>query len=316
MEPIDDKSSTSETSHEKVKCQVDRHDLIKPKREHYQEQQYAPSPFAILRDRVDALEVKTAEKSKPWYKTESGIIGIIATILSLASLAYTYFKDYTTEKESEQKTVVDNVQNILTLEHDISRYIGPDLNKIINYIDSHPFLQTRIEVYLNNIDQVKNDVKKKISPATFNYVANCYFHYSDRFDKAFEYFNLSLNHSKDALDSANAYLGIAKAYYTNNNIFFDTVKARQYFSKEVSQLKNISDKKGYFYLIKDFATIAAENEVYLNPSKSRAFIDSANFYLAKFKDDTNSLVATNLNAFIAEKSTSIDSIQMIYMKHR
>jgi len=275
---------------EKKKGTIDQENDNKSKFQNEQQSEHSElsihqiQDLEALRDRVDSLEVKAAEKRKPWYLSFGGVSGLLAIVLSIFSVIYTLKKDKSSDIESQKKEITGNLINLQQLEMDALVKAKKDSINVDDYVTSDYYLQQRFEIFLNNIDGINRQIPNKLYSQSYIYIGFCYLHYSFKNDKAMEYYKYALKAAKDVYDSDNVYNSISYLYFTQG-LDFDTVKATQYFYKDINLLKRLKGIRRDYYMAYAYASTAADNESNINLSISKKYIDTAKILCNNLKNN-------------------------------
>lgn len=154
----------------------------------------------LLRERVDALEIKAAERETPWYEQPSLVLSIFAVAISFAFSALgVYYRNKDVQKADTEADVALVRKNIMALAEDDTwlieakqRYVG-NLN-IFLQLDraSHSKRQLLIE----ETDSLVKTLKGHLSATEYlnfgRYLAS-----DDRTADAFAYYRIALGLAKN-----------------------------------------------------------------------------------------------------------------------
>jgi len=255
-----------------------------------------------LAGRVQNIEDKLAEKEKPWYKTVGGITGMTAIIISIVSFVYSYQKDKLADIEANKKEVRENINALTTLESKAMTSANESGKSVEEYVNDDTKQKERFEILLNNIDGICNKVPNLLYNEAYNYIAECYFHYSFRSNKWINYYKAALQVAKDPYDSANTYLAISNSFYTKG-FCFNKDSARIYFDLDIKTLHHLNVQWKSYYIAADYSQTAA-NEAPIDTNLSLQYLDSAETYYKTVGKQYN---RDDLKTYIDNQISNIDS---------
>lgn len=78
----------------------------------------------LVRDQVDELQIKAAEKRKPWYRQTPSATSLLALLLSVATFAYTNIKDRRQDVQKKQDSLRGIVSELMELSSEQQARLG------------------------------------------------------------------------------------------------------------------------------------------------------------------------------------------------
>lgn len=95
-----------------------------------------PEAFVLLKREVDTLQTLIAEESKPWYRTPSTIISVIALIFSFGTTAFSYYQIRQNEVREKRIELRSLIQRITQLPREnfefLNNYQDREANELIS----------------------------------------------------------------------------------------------------------------------------------------------------------------------------------------
>jgi hypothetical protein len=233
----------------------------------------------LLRDRVDSLELKAAERKTPWYKQLPLWLSIISLLISAG------FSLYTAYQQQQDKTAEEFKRRLETLRATVLEIadLRSENLKVIATSDQNPsqvsqnlsIINTKRQVLIENADALLSGIEREVSSAVF--VELAYEEATDeRFVEAERYYKLGLQSKHLDLVSTVAISRALGELYTNpKSDLYNLELGRARFQQALDALKGHEGEYADYnrtYTLADWAYQEFANK---NTDKALGLLDRA-----------------------------------------
>lgn len=224
-----------------------------------------------LRDRVDLLEIASAEKRKPWYKQRPSLISLLALIGSVVTFIISQRGFSRQEIRVKQDQLVAILMNIADLDKEARTHPQDQI-----YLDT---LTTKRKVWLDAAESLASELEGHLSASEYSVLAGEK-EIDQEYEKAEQYLLSCVKaaRDRDAQASALNSLGALCLWSPNK----DVNKANNYFEAALSTLGDAHDDhtnymRGYLY------------EYRANSERQVGITDNLNDHVKKARECYNAL---------------------------
>ncbi|MCB0191327.1 MAG: hypothetical protein KDJ65_05230 [Anaerolineae bacterium] len=181
--------------------------------------------ITLLRDQIDTLQIKFAERGKHWSREPSLIISVLAlsisVVFSIIGLRQTFAEDIEGKQETLRQTVVELTEIQSEMAQIAQQYSG---NPLL-YREANVNLNTRRAVLLDTAETLVEELGDSVDPSTLLSLA-WQFQIDGRLEETREFANKAFDLSKSVLLQSAALKGIGSSYMTTGSPIHDLEQGR------------------------------------------------------------------------------------------
>lgn len=187
--------------------------------------------LSLIRDQVDELQIKAAEKKKPWYKQSPSSTSLLALLLSISTAIYSGIEGHKQDVQKKQESLRGIISSILDLRTQLQQSQNlPEAEREF----SGGMLESKRSILAEAGDNLVRDIPNDISSSEYNILATDK-QFNGNAAKAEEYLKRAVAVSQEALRKMTALRNLA-GFYAQPGPFQDMNKARKRFQEAVEQI--------------------------------------------------------------------------------
>lgn len=191
----------------------------------------------LVRDQVDELQIKAAEKKKPWYKQSPSLTSLLALLLSIITAIYSGVQGHRQDVQKKQESLRGIISSLMDLSNEQQSRLGSVESQKLSPQEREfisGMLNSKRMILAEAADNLVRDIPDAVSSSEYNILAN------DKLSnggaaRAEEYLKKAVSVSQDPLAKMIALRNLAY-FYSQRGPFQSMNETRRNFQAAVDQV--------------------------------------------------------------------------------
>lgn len=250
------------------------------------------SRVELLRDEVGLLQISVAERQRPWYRTPSTLISILAllcsAIFSVQTLLQAHYASEFNERSKADAELKAKRETLRQLMVQVSDIRSDEIQEQSSLANSNPALfalrsgarNSKRHILLESADAIASEILPALSANVL--VSLGFEHLMDSsFRDAERYYTLSLSHATSDVTRIAAFVGLCNVYMMPGGPLHDLRKGRDFARRALALLGNRGDEYARQQRVESYMQLAWEETVNGNVTESARWVRAAREEVAR-----------------------------------